>query len=159
VTPENVRELRRTGLALDEDQLIAFKVHEVTPEYVAKVKALDLGNPDADQLIALAGSRRDAGVHRQDEVTRPEESDARSDRGTEKSTTSTESGSRAGRGRLSQAPGFNSLVTEFFGQRLGQRDALLLLSRNPRSARASTEMLAEGGGCFGMCFHVNLSSL
>jgi len=53
VTPENVRELRKTGLALDEDQLIAFKVHEVTPEYVAKVKALDLGDPDADQLIAL----------------------------------------------------------------------------------------------------------
>ena len=53
VTPENVRELRKTGLALDEDQLIAFKVHEVTPEYVAKVKALDLGDPDAEQLIAL----------------------------------------------------------------------------------------------------------
>jgi hypothetical protein len=53
VTPAVVRDLAKLGLELDEDQLIAFRVHEVTPEYVARVKAAGLGQPDANQLIAM----------------------------------------------------------------------------------------------------------
>lgn len=53
VTPAVVRELFGLGLDLEEDQLIAFRVHQVTPEYVAKVKAANLGEPEANELIAM----------------------------------------------------------------------------------------------------------
>ena len=77
VTPAMVRELRKTGIELDEDQLIAFRVHEVTPEYVAKVEALGLGRPGCGSAHRPAGARGDAGVHRRDEIARPEEPDHR----------------------------------------------------------------------------------
>ena len=53
VTPAVVRDLARLGLDLDENQLIAFRVHQVTPEYVAEVQSAGLGRPEGDQLIAM----------------------------------------------------------------------------------------------------------
>jgi beta-lactamase regulating signal transducer with metallopeptidase domain len=52
VTPEYVASLRQQGLQPDVEHLIAMRVQGVTPEYVREVRASGL-NADQDQLIAL----------------------------------------------------------------------------------------------------------
>ena len=148
VTPAIVRELRKTGLELDEDHLIAFAVHEVTPEYVAKVDRMGLGQPGCGSAHRPARTRRDAGVHRPDEIARPEEPDPRPARGAE----GPRHRLRAGR------PGarIEFLSDGVFRAAAWATGCAFAFEPNPRSARASTEMLAEGDRCFGCVFHVNL---
>jgi hypothetical protein len=53
VTPALVRELRKSGLEPSEDQLIAMRVHNVTPQFVAQMKARGLKDLSIDKLVAL----------------------------------------------------------------------------------------------------------
>jgi beta-lactamase regulating signal transducer with metallopeptidase domain len=52
ITPEYVRGLHDLGLHPDADELVAMRIHGVTPEYVHDVRGLGL-NPDQNQLIAM----------------------------------------------------------------------------------------------------------
>jgi len=52
VTPEYVRGLHELGLHPDADELVAMRIHGVSPEYVHDVRGLGL-NPDQDQLVAM----------------------------------------------------------------------------------------------------------
>jgi len=52
ITPEYVRGLRDQGLHPDADDLVAMRIHGVTAEYVHDVRGLGL-NPDQDQLVAM----------------------------------------------------------------------------------------------------------
>ncbi len=52
VTPEYVRELRASGVELTPGQVIAFKVQDVTPEYVREMKALGQ-QIEPNNLIAM----------------------------------------------------------------------------------------------------------
>jgi beta-lactamase regulating signal transducer with metallopeptidase domain len=52
ITPEYVRELHDQGLHPNADDLVAMRIHGVTPEYVRDVRGLGL-NPDQDQLVAM----------------------------------------------------------------------------------------------------------
>jgi beta-lactamase regulating signal transducer with metallopeptidase domain len=52
ITPEYVRGLHDQGLHPHADDLVAMRIHGVTPEYVHEVRGLGL-NPDQDQLVAL----------------------------------------------------------------------------------------------------------
>jgi len=52
VTPEYVRAMRAAGFELDADQLAAMKSQDVTPEYVAQIRALGF-KPDADEVVAM----------------------------------------------------------------------------------------------------------
>jgi beta-lactamase regulating signal transducer with metallopeptidase domain len=52
ITPEYVRELRDQGLHPDADDLVAMRIHGVTPEYIHDVRGLGL-DPDQDQLVAM----------------------------------------------------------------------------------------------------------
>lgn len=53
VTPDYIRELRATGLALtEEDEIVGMKVQGVTPECVRGLKELGV-QPDADQIIGM----------------------------------------------------------------------------------------------------------
>jgi beta-lactamase regulating signal transducer with metallopeptidase domain len=52
VTPEYVRAMRAAGFALDADQVAAMKSQDVTPEYVAQIRAMGF-KPDADELVAM----------------------------------------------------------------------------------------------------------
>lgn len=52
VTPEYVRELRASGVELTPEQVIAFKVQDLTPEYVREMKALGQ-QIEPNNLIAM----------------------------------------------------------------------------------------------------------
>jgi beta-lactamase regulating signal transducer with metallopeptidase domain len=52
VTPEYVRAMRSAGFELDADQVAAMKSQDVTPEYVAQVRAMGF-KPDADEVVAM----------------------------------------------------------------------------------------------------------
>jgi beta-lactamase regulating signal transducer with metallopeptidase domain len=52
ITPEYVRGLHAQGLHPNADDLVAMRIHDVTPEYVHDVRGLGL-NPDQDQLVAM----------------------------------------------------------------------------------------------------------
>ncbi len=52
ITPEYVRGLHDQGLHPDADDLVAMRIHGVTPEYIHDVRGLGL-NPDQDQLVAM----------------------------------------------------------------------------------------------------------
>jgi beta-lactamase regulating signal transducer with metallopeptidase domain len=53
VTPEYISAMRRTGLTIDTDDLIAMKVHQVDPQFVAQVRAQGF-QPDAEELVAFS---------------------------------------------------------------------------------------------------------
>jgi hypothetical protein len=53
VTSAMAREVRASGLDASEDTLIAFRVHNVSPEFIAKIDDLGYKRPNADQLIAM----------------------------------------------------------------------------------------------------------
>jgi len=44
VTPDYIRELRAVGIEANSPELVALKIHEVTPEYVRSLAAAGLGN-------------------------------------------------------------------------------------------------------------------
>jgi beta-lactamase regulating signal transducer with metallopeptidase domain len=52
ITPEYVRGLHDQGLHPNADELVAMRIHGVTPEYVHDVRGLGL-NPNQDQLVAM----------------------------------------------------------------------------------------------------------
>ena len=52
ITPEYVRGLRDQGLHPNADDLVAMRIHGVTPKYVHDVRGLGL-DPDQDQLVAM----------------------------------------------------------------------------------------------------------
>jgi hypothetical protein len=52
ITPEYVRGLHDQGLHPNADDLVAMRIHGVTPDYVHDVRGLGL-NPDQDQLVAM----------------------------------------------------------------------------------------------------------
>ncbi|MGA2646515.1 MAG: M56 family metallopeptidase [Candidatus Sulfotelmatobacter sp.] len=52
ITPEYVRGLHDQGLHPNADDLIAMRIHGVTPEYIHDVRGLGF-NPDQDQLVAM----------------------------------------------------------------------------------------------------------
>ena len=52
VTPEWVRAMRTTGFEIDAEQAIAMKTQDVTPEFVAQMRALGF-KPDADEIVAM----------------------------------------------------------------------------------------------------------
>jgi hypothetical protein len=59
ITPEYVRGLHDQGLHPNADDLVAMRIHGVTPEYVHDVRGLGL-NPDQDQLVAMKIHQIDA---------------------------------------------------------------------------------------------------
>jgi hypothetical protein len=59
ITPEYVRGLHDQGLHPNPDDLVAMRIHGVTPEYVHDVRGLGL-NPDQDQLVAMKIHQIDA---------------------------------------------------------------------------------------------------
>jgi len=52
VTPEYVRGIRDAGFAPDVEGIVAMKIHDVTPEYIAQFRELGLA-PDFEGIIAL----------------------------------------------------------------------------------------------------------
>jgi beta-lactamase regulating signal transducer with metallopeptidase domain len=52
VTPEYVRAMRTTGFEMNAEQAIAMKSQDVTPEFVAQIRALGF-KPDADEIVAM----------------------------------------------------------------------------------------------------------
>jgi beta-lactamase regulating signal transducer with metallopeptidase domain len=52
ITPEYIRGLHDQGLHPNTDELVAMRIHGVTPEYVHDVRGLGL-NPNQDQLITM----------------------------------------------------------------------------------------------------------
>lgn len=52
VTPEYVRGLHEQGLNPNADELVSMRIQGVTPEYIRDLRALGL-NPDADQIVAM----------------------------------------------------------------------------------------------------------
>ena len=52
VTPEYIRAMRGAGLELDPEQIVAMKSQDVTPEYVAQIRALGF-KPDADAIVGM----------------------------------------------------------------------------------------------------------
>jgi hypothetical protein len=48
-----VKEVREAGLDVSEEMLIAFRVHGVSPEYIAKIEKLGFARPEANQLVAM----------------------------------------------------------------------------------------------------------
>jgi beta-lactamase regulating signal transducer with metallopeptidase domain len=52
VTPEYVRDMRAAGFELDAEQTAAMKSQDVTPEYVAQIRALGF-KPDADDIVGM----------------------------------------------------------------------------------------------------------
>lgn len=52
ITPEYITSMRDAGLEIDADSLIALKVHEVTPDYIRAMRVEGF-EPSADDLIAM----------------------------------------------------------------------------------------------------------
>lgn len=52
VTPEFIKSMRDSGLDPDTDEAIGMAVHGVTPDYIREVRSLGF-KPDADEIIAL----------------------------------------------------------------------------------------------------------
>ena len=52
ITPEYVQGVRDMGFTPDPDQVIAMKVHDISPEYVKSIRGMGF-EPDAEELIAL----------------------------------------------------------------------------------------------------------
>jgi hypothetical protein len=52
VSPDFVRAIRQLGFTLGPNQLVAFRIHQVTPEFIREVQATGL-RPTADQLVAM----------------------------------------------------------------------------------------------------------
>ena len=52
VTPEYIEAIRDMGFSVDPDEVVAMKVHDITPEYVRDIRALGF-KPDADEIIAM----------------------------------------------------------------------------------------------------------
>jgi hypothetical protein len=53
ITPEFRRSMEAAGYKLDTDDLIAAKVMDVTPEFIASVRAHGFKNLSMEQLIQL----------------------------------------------------------------------------------------------------------
>jgi hypothetical protein len=52
VTPDYIRELRAVGIEAKGPELVALKIHEVTPEYVRSLAAAGLGNLHVRDYLA-----------------------------------------------------------------------------------------------------------
>ncbi len=52
VTPEYIREMRELGLHPDRDEIVGMKVQGVTPEYVKGLRSLGF-NPNVDEIIGM----------------------------------------------------------------------------------------------------------
>ena len=52
ITPEYVKGVRDMGFSPDPDQVVALKVHDVTPEYVKSIRDMGFGG-DVDQIVAM----------------------------------------------------------------------------------------------------------
>ncbi len=52
VTPEYVAQIRALGFKPDADEIIGMKVQDITPEFVKSMREMGI-NPDADEIIAL----------------------------------------------------------------------------------------------------------
>ena len=52
VTPDYIRELRAVGIEANSPELVALKIHEVTPEYVRSLAAAGLGNLHVREYLA-----------------------------------------------------------------------------------------------------------
>jgi beta-lactamase regulating signal transducer with metallopeptidase domain len=52
VTPDYIRELRAVGIEASSPELVALKIHEVTPEYVRGLAAVGLGNLHVRDYLA-----------------------------------------------------------------------------------------------------------
>ena len=48
-----IRTLHQSGYNLDEDTLIAFRIHGVSQEFIGKIQGLGYQHPEAEQLIAM----------------------------------------------------------------------------------------------------------
>jgi hypothetical protein len=45
--------LRRAGIDTDEDELIAFQIHGVSPQFVEQLEDLGYSDLESDQLVAM----------------------------------------------------------------------------------------------------------
>jgi hypothetical protein len=52
VTPDYIRELRAVGIEANSPELVALKIHEVTPEYIRGLAAAGLGNLHVHDYLA-----------------------------------------------------------------------------------------------------------
>jgi beta-lactamase regulating signal transducer with metallopeptidase domain len=52
VTPEYIRDLRAVGVDADSQQLVSLSIHQVTPEFVRELKAAGLSNLDVQDYLA-----------------------------------------------------------------------------------------------------------
>jgi len=52
VTPEYVKSVRDMGFSADPEQVVAMKVHDITPQYVQEIRALGF-KPDGDEIVAM----------------------------------------------------------------------------------------------------------
>jgi beta-lactamase regulating signal transducer with metallopeptidase domain len=52
ITPEYVAQIRALGFKPDADEIVGMKVHDITPEYVAQIRALGF-KPDADEIVGM----------------------------------------------------------------------------------------------------------
>jgi len=52
ITPEYVKGIRDMGFNAEPDEVIAMKVHDITPEYVQGIRAMGF-KPDGDEIIAM----------------------------------------------------------------------------------------------------------
>jgi beta-lactamase regulating signal transducer with metallopeptidase domain len=52
VTPEYIDAMRATGLKIDAESLIALRIHDVNPDFVASVRAQGF-SPGADEIVAF----------------------------------------------------------------------------------------------------------
>ena len=63
VTPDYIRELRAAGIEASNPELVALKIHQVTPEYVRGLAAAGLGNLHVREYSGRKNSGNHAGIH------------------------------------------------------------------------------------------------